>query len=189
MHEMPPEYQDVIPTSVQALSPNSIGIKILSELPIDNDRKYHSIIGIRDAQNGPGSSDGIVPYSSSHLDGASSEYLVHDSHTCVSNACTITEVKRLVLLHLKEIDDQNAAAKEKESAKPVPDDFSKIPIPVLRDQLKAVKDAWESGNKEKKLGCGKSSVASRRSLARIKGKVISYQRLTAKGAVLSIRNC
>ena len=115
MREMPPEYQDLIPTSVQALSPQSISVQVTSKLPIWKDEKYHSIIGIRDADKGPGSSDGIVPYESSHLDGALSEYLVHDSHTCVSNPYTIAEVKRLVLLHLKEIDDQIAAVKEKET--------------------------------------------------------------------------
>jgi pimeloyl-ACP methyl ester carboxylesterase len=114
MREMPPEYQDVIPTSVQALSPNNPAIKALCDIPFCKDVRYHSIIGIRDADKGPGSSDGIVPYSSSHLDGAVSEYLVHDSHTCVSNPDVIAEVKRLVLLHLKEIDDQRTAAKEKE---------------------------------------------------------------------------
>jgi hypothetical protein len=135
MREMPPEYQDVIPTSVQALSPNSIGIKLLSELPIDKDKKYHSIIGIRDADQGPGSSDGIVPYSSSHLDGAASEYLVHASHTCVNNPYTITEVKRLVLLHLKEIDEQNAAAKEKEiNSSSTFVKFSKVMSELSRNQ-------------------------------------------------------
>ncbi len=114
LREMPPEAQDIIPTAVQALSPNSIAVQATSKLPIWKDEKYHSIIGIRDADKGPGSSDGIVPYESSHLDGALSEYLVHASHTCVSNPYTIAEVKRLVLLHLKEFDEKKVAAKEKE---------------------------------------------------------------------------
>ncbi|HCE44565.1 MAG TPA: hypothetical protein DET40_13545 [Lentisphaeria bacterium] len=117
LREMPPEYQDIIPTSVQALSPKSIAVQVTSRLPIWKDVKYHSIIGIRGAETGPGSSDGIVPYESSHLDGALSEYLVRDSHTCVSNPYTIIEVKRLVLLHLKEIDEQKAAAREKDAGR------------------------------------------------------------------------
>ncbi|MFA6290758.1 MAG: hypothetical protein WC637_03195 [Victivallales bacterium] len=117
LRAMPPEYQDVIPTSVQALSPDSIGIQVSSKLPFWDGAKYHSIIGIRDAEKGPGSSDGIVPYSSSHLDGAVSEYLVHDSHTCTGNPYVIDEAKRIVLLHLKEIDDARAVAKEKEADK------------------------------------------------------------------------
>ncbi|HBC88021.1 MAG TPA: hypothetical protein DCZ94_13805 [Lentisphaeria bacterium] len=115
LKEMPPEYQDVIPTSVQQLAPKARIIQVNSELPYYSGLKYHSIIGIRDADKGSGSSDGIVPYESSHLDGALSEYLVKDSHTCVSNPYTIAEVKRIALLHLKEIDDQKAELKEKET--------------------------------------------------------------------------
>lgn len=115
LREMPPEYQDVIPTSVQALSPNNPAIKALCDIPFSKDVKYHSIIGIRDSGNGPGSSDGIVPYDSSHLDGAASEYLVHDTHTCVSNPYVIEEVERIVRLHLKEFDEKVAAAKEKDA--------------------------------------------------------------------------
>ena len=115
LREMPPEYQDVIPTAVQQLSPQSKIIQVNSELPYFNGLKYHSIIGIRDDDKGPGSSDGIVPYESSHLDGALSEYLVHDSHTCVSNPYTISEVRRIALLHLKEIDEKKAVEKEQET--------------------------------------------------------------------------
>ncbi len=135
LKEMPPEYQDVIPTSVQALSPKSVSVQVTSRLPIWKDVKYHSIIGIRDADKGPGSSDGIVPYESSHLDGALSEYLVHDSHTCVSNPYTIAEVKRIVMLHLQEIDKQKQAEKEKETdAKAACIKFSKVMSDLSKNQ-------------------------------------------------------
>ncbi len=106
LRELPPEMQDVIPTSVQALSPESPFIQASCKLPFDKGLKYHSIIGIRDAEEGPGSSDGIVPYSSSHLDGAESECLVHDGHTCTENPHVIAEVKRILLLHLREFDER-----------------------------------------------------------------------------------
>ncbi|MCX6983240.1 MAG: hypothetical protein NT118_00625 [Lentisphaerae bacterium] len=115
LREMPPEYQDVIPTSVQTLSPNNPAVKALCDIPFSKDVKYHSIIGIRDAEKGPGSSDGIVPYESSHLEGALSEYLVNDTHTCVSNPHVIEEVERIVRLHLKEFDERAAAANERDA--------------------------------------------------------------------------
>ncbi len=135
MREMPPEYQDVIPTSVSQLSPSSKIIQVNSELPYWKDVKYHSIIGIRDADKGPGSSDGIVPYESSHLDGAVSEYLVRDSHTCVSNPYTIAEVKRITLLHLKETDElKKSEGTANESPKNTLLRLSKVMSDLSKDQ-------------------------------------------------------
>jgi len=59
----------------------------------------HSIIAV--AGNGPveGSNDGVVEYSSSHLDGVDSEYIVRSTHSTQSNPYTIEEVRRILLLH------------------------------------------------------------------------------------------
>ena len=44
-------------------------------------------------------SDGIVPYWSSHLDGAQSELVVRSSHNAHQNPQAIAEVKRILKLH------------------------------------------------------------------------------------------
>ena len=44
-------------------------------------------------------SDGIVPYWSSHLDGAQSELVVPSSHNAHQNPQAIAEVKRILKLH------------------------------------------------------------------------------------------
>jgi hypothetical protein len=44
-------------------------------------------------------SDGIVPYWSSHLDGAQSELAVASSHGAHQNPQAITEVKGILKLH------------------------------------------------------------------------------------------
>jgi hypothetical protein len=63
---------------------------------------YHSIIGNRGL---PGplaeSSDGIVPYWSSHRDRAESEVIVPGPHGLVNYPQTIAELKRILNLHLK----------------------------------------------------------------------------------------
>ena len=62
-------------SAVRTLSPKSPALIALSELPIEV--PYHSVIG----QQYPGpkerGSDGVVPYWSSHLDGAQSEVIVY----------------------------------------------------------------------------------------------------------------
>jgi hypothetical protein len=65
---------------------------------------FHSIIGNRDLP-GPliDSSDGIVPYWSSHRDRAQSEVIVPGLHGLVNYPQTITELKRILHLHLKTV--------------------------------------------------------------------------------------
>jgi hypothetical protein len=99
----PSEYTDVIPSSIRQLSPDNTFLMAENKLPISGEVPFHSIIGIRDATQGPGSSDGVVAYGSSHINGAVSECLVHASHSCVGNSYTIGEVRRILLLHLREV--------------------------------------------------------------------------------------
>ena len=108
----PSELTDVIPSSIKQLSSTNPFLVAEKKLPISREVPYHSIIGIRDATQGPGSSDGVVIYDSSHLDGAVSEYLVHATHSCVANPYTISEVKRILLLHLQEINEKKVQLKE-----------------------------------------------------------------------------
>ncbi len=63
---------------------------------------YHSIIGNR-GLSGPlaESSDGIVPYWSSHMNRAQSEVIVPGPHGLVNYPQTIAELKRILRLHLK----------------------------------------------------------------------------------------
>lgn len=61
---------------------------------------YHSIIGDRGRGDTPDSSDGVVPYWSSHLKGAQSELIVPDSHKAYKNPQAIEEMKRILELHL-----------------------------------------------------------------------------------------
>jgi hypothetical protein len=52
----------------------------VNKLPITRGIPYHSIIGDRGGGDTPNSSDGVVPYWSSHLDGAQSELIVNSDH-------------------------------------------------------------------------------------------------------------
>ena len=50
----------------------------------------------------PGGSDGVVPYSSSHLDGAASELIVRSGHSVHRCPGAMQELLRILLLHLRE---------------------------------------------------------------------------------------
>lgn len=90
------------PSSISALSPKHPLLKTFSEVPIQSGIPYHSIIGDRGRGDGPNGSDGVVPYSSAHLEGAVSEVIVPTGHSCHEHPLAVQEVKRILYLHLRE---------------------------------------------------------------------------------------
>jgi pimeloyl-ACP methyl ester carboxylesterase len=88
-----------LPNSVWGLKPSNPAFPVVNEPPISV--PYHSIIGNR-GKSGPlaDSSDGVVPYWSSHLDGAQSECIVPGPHGSCELPQTIAELDRILRLHL-----------------------------------------------------------------------------------------
>lgn len=91
--------------SVQTLSPRHPYFKALDVRPILV--PYHTVLGDRGRGDSPNSSDGIVPYSSSHLEGAQSQLVVPGPHSCTEYPQTVEEIRRLLRLHLKKVDSGN----------------------------------------------------------------------------------
>ena len=89
-----------LPNSVIGLSPTNPTLKVLDTRPIAV--PHHSIIGDRGKGDGPKSSDGVVAYWSSHLRGVKSECIVPGPHGSCELPETILELRRLLLLHLKQ---------------------------------------------------------------------------------------
>jgi len=71
-------------------------------LPLKEGVPYHSIMGDRGRGDTPDSSDGIVPYWSSHLEGAASEKIVPSGHGSHENPEGIKELNRILRLHLQQ---------------------------------------------------------------------------------------
>src|SRR6478735_5009671 len=63
-------------TSIGSLSPSYPPYAALDGVPFRKGVKIHSVIGDRGKGDTPNSSDGIVPYWSSHLDNVESELIV-----------------------------------------------------------------------------------------------------------------
>jgi pimeloyl-ACP methyl ester carboxylesterase len=89
-----------MPNSVDTLEPSDRFVRAVNKLPIASGIPYHSIMGDRGRGDTPNSSDGIVPYWSSHLDGAKSELIVNSGHGAQYNPQAIGEVTRILKLDL-----------------------------------------------------------------------------------------
>jgi pimeloyl-ACP methyl ester carboxylesterase len=89
-----------LPNSVWGLKPTNPALPVVNEARISV--PYHSIIGNR-GKPGPlaDSSDGVVAYWSSHLNGAQSEVIVPGPHGSCALPQTIAELDRILRLHLK----------------------------------------------------------------------------------------
>ena len=88
-----------LPTAIDNMSPNHPFIRTIAEIPVAPGVHAHSIIAV-DA-DGPleNGGDGVVKYTSAHIDGVESEKVIRSPHSCQSNPNTIDEVRRILRLH------------------------------------------------------------------------------------------
>jgi hypothetical protein len=94
-----------MPTAIDALVPGNRFLKAINSIPPVKGVPYHSIIGDRGKGGNldhtkPVSTDGVVPYWSSHIDGAQSEVIVPSGHWSNQHPLAIAEVRRILYLHL-----------------------------------------------------------------------------------------
>jgi len=87
-----------LPNSVSGLKPTNPTFKVVNKLPMT--APYHTILGDRGRGDSPNSTDGVVPYWSSHFDGAKSECVVPGPHSSCELPETIDELDRILRLHV-----------------------------------------------------------------------------------------
>jgi pimeloyl-ACP methyl ester carboxylesterase len=87
------------PDSVDTLAPNNHFVVAINKVPMKSGIPYHTIAGDRGRGDAPKSSDGIVPYWSSHLADAHSEKIVPSHHSAHQHPAAIEEVHRILALH------------------------------------------------------------------------------------------
>lgn len=90
-----------MPNSIDTLSPTSSFVVAMNKRPLAAGIPYNQVIGDRGKGDSPKSSDGVVEYWSSHLDGAQSTLIVPSGHPTHQNPEGIQEVRRILKLHLK----------------------------------------------------------------------------------------
>jgi pimeloyl-ACP methyl ester carboxylesterase len=89
----------VIPTAVHNMTPGTRFIRALASIPTVPGVATHSIIAVEGDGPAESGNDGIVEYSSAHLDDVDSELVVRSAHSCQSNPHAINEVRRILFLH------------------------------------------------------------------------------------------
>jgi pimeloyl-ACP methyl ester carboxylesterase len=82
--------------SVDSLSPKSRFLNAMNTIPMTPGVPYNTIIGDRGRGDSPNSSDGVVPYWSSHMSGAESEHIVPSGHGAHQDPQAIAEVLRIL---------------------------------------------------------------------------------------------
>jgi hypothetical protein len=91
------------PSSIEGLRPTNPVLIALADTAIAQDIPFHSIIGVKERDENGSSSDGVVAYSSSHLEGAESEFLVEADHAAHMNPLAVLEIKRILTLNVNEM--------------------------------------------------------------------------------------
>ena len=82
--------------SVDSLSPKSRFVNAINTIPMTPGVPYNTIIGDRGRGDSPNSSDGTVPYWSSHMQGAETEDIVPSNHSAHQDPQAIAEVLRIL---------------------------------------------------------------------------------------------
>ena len=85
-----------IPTSIINMNPNNRFIQSLSAIPIADGVVAHSIIAVEGDGPPEKGDDGVVKYTSAHIDGVASEKVVRSSHSTQGHPDTIQEIKRIL---------------------------------------------------------------------------------------------
>ena len=115
-----------LPNSVDELAPDAPALRLIADRPRPQAVHYHSIIGVTSSTDlilerllGGGycqPSDGVVPYASAHLADADSEVVVRADHYLVhQHPLSILEVRRILLEHLREFDQNQPIQQVKAS--------------------------------------------------------------------------
>jgi pimeloyl-ACP methyl ester carboxylesterase len=89
-----------LPTSIDGMSADNPVLQALAVTPLAPGITGHSIIAIDGDEQPPEGDDGVVAYTSAHLEGMASEYIVRSGHSCQQHPLVIEEVRRILLQHL-----------------------------------------------------------------------------------------
>ncbi len=95
--------KDDIPRSTDNMDADSLFIQTYSSIPIAPGVSAHSIIAVKNPEDPQDDwNDGVVSYSSAHIEGADSELVVTSGHSAQEAPQTIEEVCRILVENLKD---------------------------------------------------------------------------------------
>jgi pimeloyl-ACP methyl ester carboxylesterase len=98
--QLPASVRRGVPSSLNGMATNNPFMLTLADIPVAPGIKANSIIAIKGKDEPPKGADGVVKYTSAHVDYAESEFIVRSGHSCQGNPLTIEEVRRILHEHL-----------------------------------------------------------------------------------------
>jgi pimeloyl-ACP methyl ester carboxylesterase len=96
-------FRGKMPTSLDGMSPKNPGLLTMAEIPVAPEITAHSIVALRGDNIPPAGGDGVVKYSSAHVEYVESELIVRSFHTCLEKPAAIEEVRRILYEHLEQL--------------------------------------------------------------------------------------
>ena len=100
--QLPASVRNGVPSSLNGMATDNPFMLTLADIPVAPGIKCHSMIAIKGNAQPPKGADGVVKYTSAHVDYAESEFIVRSGHSCQGNPLTIEEVRRILLKNLAE---------------------------------------------------------------------------------------
>jgi hypothetical protein len=89
----------VIPSAVDNMSPRHQFIRALQDIPVTPSVTVNSIVAVKGDGPIEQGHDGVVEYSSAHIEPVESELVVRSGHSTLGHPHTIEEVRRILRLH------------------------------------------------------------------------------------------
>ncbi len=90
-----------VPSSIDNMTPGDPFLVTLVETPIASGVAVHSIIAVRGDGPVEQGDDGVVKYTSAHVEPVASEKVVRSGHSTQSHPQTMREVVRILVMHLR----------------------------------------------------------------------------------------
>ena len=90
----------VVPSAVDNMSPRHHFVRALQKIPVDPRVKVNSIIAVEGDGPLEQGNDGVVEYSSAHIEPVESELVVKWNHSLQGRPETIEEIRRILRLNI-----------------------------------------------------------------------------------------
>jgi pimeloyl-ACP methyl ester carboxylesterase len=91
-----------MPTSLDQMNPRNPFLRTLASIPLAPGVAANSIISVKGSGPVEEGGDGVVNYTSAHIDGVESELVVQSSHSLQDRPETVEEVRRILLYHARD---------------------------------------------------------------------------------------
>jgi pimeloyl-ACP methyl ester carboxylesterase len=92
-----------LPTSLDQMNPRNPFLKTLISIPLAPGVAANSVIAVKDSGPVEEGGDGVVNYTSAHIEGVESELVVQSAHSLQDKPETVEEVRRILLYHARDV--------------------------------------------------------------------------------------